>query len=236
MNYLMVKYRSEVKAEPKDHHLKENLTLFVENLPVNEDEKFDEHDFTNHLDLQRFLPELFQITPKDSIKEVVPVKKYSEKFVKVKVALRNAKEALEYSTENPDTRMFTKCWGQSSQMAKEYYENIIKDLEKEIKTEKEQQSHFHHLDKAFIKFNDIEGAKKFYKSQRNAQMFKASYAPHPDNINWSNLHLKRDWIIFRKVLVYCLVAFMSILVSTPQNAGKERKSAFLIKKFYTIYS
>ena len=209
-------------AESKDEHPKENLTLFVENLPIKEDKLDNDselYDFTNHLDQEKFESELFQLISKDSIKSVVPARKYGEKYVKLMVALKNAEEALQYATENPDTRIFTKFWGQSSQMAKEYYENLIKDLEKEIETEKEENQKFHLMDKAFIKFNDLEGAKKFYESQRNAQKFKASYAPHPDNINWENLSLTRNEIFLRQIFMFFCVSFMAVVVSTPQNAG-----------------
>ena len=49
----MVKFRCDVMAESKDDHPKENLTLFVENLPIKEDKLDDDselYDFTNHLD------------------------------------------------------------------------------------------------------------------------------------------------------------------------------------------
>ena len=69
-------------AESKDDHPKENLTLFVENLPIKEDKLDDDselYDFTNHLDQEKFESELFQLISKDSIKSLVPVRKYGEK-------------------------------------------------------------------------------------------------------------------------------------------------------------
>ena len=50
-------------AKSKDDHPKENLTLFVENLPIKEDKLDDDsglYDFTNHLDQEKFESELDQ--------------------------------------------------------------------------------------------------------------------------------------------------------------------------------
>ena len=53
------------------------------------------------------------------------------------------------------------------------------------------------------------------ESYRSA-MAAESYAPDPDNIN----HHTWDRVTIRKLLVFLVVIFMAIIISTPQNAGK----------------
>ena len=205
--------------------LEENLTLFIENAPANESQ------ITEHLR---------SLVPTATISSINYGYNVTE-LTKVNICLENAIKAQQYCNEHPQTRMYKLFWRESDELAKDYYDNLVKDLSDKFCKVKEDTLNHKKLDKVFIKFHTIKDAYsvfKTFKSVKDPLRWKVTYAPHPENIQWINLKQSRATLRLRRMCVFLFVIFLAILISTPKHAAihaQEIVTEFGIKGSFVNY-